>query len=79
LAKERAKKEGFSAGPLPTPPVVVVLVDDGDGARVQVEAQEVGPHAHAALQGVAPRHALQLLVHAAAAATAHRRRFSRCC
>lgn len=29
---------------------MVVLVDDGDGARVQVDPEEVGPHLHAALQ-----------------------------
>lgn len=32
---------------------MVVLVDDGDGARVQVDPEEVGPHLHAALQLVA--------------------------
>lgn len=36
-----------------TLPIVVVLVDDGDGARVQVDPEEVGPHLHAALQLVA--------------------------
>lgn len=29
---------------------MVVLVDDGDGARVQVDPEEVRPHLHAALQ-----------------------------
>lgn len=29
---------------------MVVLVDDGDGARVQVDPEEVGPHLYAALQ-----------------------------
>lgn len=32
---------------------MVVLVDDGDGARMQVDPEEVGPHLHAALQLVA--------------------------
>lgn len=44
-------------------PVVVVLVDDGDGARVQVDPQKVGPHPDAALQPVAPLDAVQLTVH----------------
>lgn len=29
---------------------MVVLVDDRDGARMQVDPEEVGPHLHAALQ-----------------------------
>lgn len=44
-------------------PVVVVLVDDGDGAWVQVDPQEVGPHPDAALQSVAPLDLVQLTVH----------------
>lgn len=36
-----------------TLPVVVVLVDDGDGARMQVDPEKVRPHLHAALQPVA--------------------------
>lgn len=32
---------------------MVVLVDDRDGARMQVDPEEVGPHLHAALQLVA--------------------------
>lgn len=35
-----------------TLPIMVILVDDGDGARVQVDPEEVGPHLHAALQFV---------------------------
>lgn len=31
---------------------MVILVDDRDGARVQVDPEEVGPHLHAALQFV---------------------------
>lgn len=44
-------------------PVMVVLVDDGDGSRVQVDPEEVGPHLHAALQPVAFLDTSQLAVH----------------
>lgn len=46
-----------------TVPVMVVLVDDRDGARVQVDPEEVGPHLHAALQLVALLDSSQLAVH----------------
>lgn len=42
---------------------MVVLVDDGDGARVQVDPEEVWPHLHAALQLVALLDPSQLAVH----------------
>lgn len=42
---------------------MVILVDDGDGARVQVDPEEVGPHPHAALQPVALLDSIQLAVH----------------
>lgn len=41
---------------------MVVLVDDGDGARVQVDPQEVRPHLHAALQLVGVLDPSQLAV-----------------
>lgn len=43
-------------------PIVVVLMDDRDGARVQVDPEEVGPHLHASLQPVAFLHSGQLTV-----------------
>lgn len=42
---------------------MVVLVDDRDGARVQVDPEEVRPHLHAALQPVALLDFSQLSVH----------------
>lgn len=45
-----------------TLPVMVVLVDDGDGARVQVDPQEVRPHLHTALQLVGVLDPSQLAV-----------------
>lgn len=42
---------------------MVVLVDDRDGARVQVDPEEVRPHLHAALQLVALLDSSQLAVH----------------
>lgn len=45
-----------------TLPVVVVLVDDGDGAGVQVDPQEVRPHFDAALQLVGVLQPSQLAV-----------------
>lgn len=42
---------------------MVVLVDDRDGARVQVDPEEVWPHLHAALQPVALLDSSQLAVH----------------
>lgn len=42
---------------------MVVLVDDRDGARVQVDPEEVGPHLHAALQPVGLLDPSQLAVH----------------
>lgn len=44
-------------------PVMVVLVDDGDGARVEVYPQEVRPHPHASLQPIALLDPLQTAVH----------------
>lgn len=43
-------------------PVMVVLVDNGDGPRVQVDPEEVGPNLHAALQLVAALDSSQLAV-----------------
>lgn len=41
---------------------MVVLVDDGDGPRVQVDPEEVGPNLHASLQLVAALDSGQLAV-----------------
>ncbi len=46
-----------------TLPVMVVLMDDRDGARVQVDPEKVGPNLHAALQPVAPLDPSELAVH----------------
>lgn len=42
---------------------MVVLVDDGDGARMQMDPEEVGPNLHASLQPVGLLHSSQLAVH----------------
>lgn len=47
----------------PALPIVVVLVDDRDGPRVQVDPEEVRPHLHAALQPVALLYSSQVAVH----------------
>lgn len=69
-----AKSLGTLASSVTSPPVVVVLVDDGDGARVQVDPEEVGPDLHAALQPVAPLDPIQAAVHRVHAHRARRRR-----
>lgn len=47
----------------PASPIVVVLVDDRDGPRMQVDPEEVRPHLHAALQPVALLYSSQVAVH----------------
>lgn len=42
---------------------MVVLVDDRDGARMQVDPEEVRPHLHAALQLVALLDSGKLAIH----------------
>lgn len=44
-------------------PVVVVLVDDRNGPRVQVDPEEVGPHFNATLQPVGLLDLSQPVVH----------------
>lgn len=46
-----------------TLPIVVVLVDDGDSSRVQVDPEKVRPDIDAALQPVALLYLSQLTVH----------------
>lgn len=63
LEVQSKKHQQTTGNVAPALPIVVVLVDDRDGPRVQVDPEEVRPHLHAALQPVALLYSSQVAVH----------------